>query len=170
MRWLPFFILLYLAAALQVAELGRLTTGGYLRIEFLPLLALFYALFADEQLAPIAALICGLTYDLLSPNPLGTFSIALGLVALGILKIRLSVFRDQMISQLILSILALLAFAFLVAIVGGITGGLAGQTLRVWRTLSANAVYSGVLAPLFFWLLGRLNPMLGFPAVRKTPR
>ena len=46
MRWLPFFILLYLAGALQFAGLGRLSTGAYPRIEYLPMLGIFYALFA----------------------------------------------------------------------------------------------------------------------------
>ena len=101
---------------------------------------------------------------------MGVYAIALGLVALGVLQVRLSVFRDQKISQLILTILALLAFALLAFLIGGILGAFPGRAWAVWGSLSANAIYSGVVAPLIFWGLLKFQPTLGFPVLRRTPR
>ena len=56
MRWITFFILLYFMYALQIAHLGALPHGPrgddfWPAIEFLPLLAVFYALFAADTAA-----------------------------------------------------------------------------------------------------------------------
>jgi len=169
-----FFILLYVAAALQSAELGMLAGASnrhYPQIEYLILLSIFYSLFGDERGAPLASLWCGLMYDLLSATPLGTHAIPLGLVGYGIVNIRLSVFREQFISQLVLTLLAIIGF-------GVFSSGMEWMVFRIagpketfarpfWQTvgtLSANGIYSCLLAPSLFWLLLKMRALLGFSA------
>src|SRR5689334_5429499 len=123
MRWITFSILLYVAAALQFARLLALSAGNYPAIEYLPLLAIFYALFASEEAAPLCGLWCGLVYDLisLSPDkPIGTYAVPLALVAFVVVKIRLSIFREHIISQFIIAVLGILLFAVLAALLQAI--------------------------------------------------
>ncbi|MEI8195084.1 MAG: rod shape-determining protein MreD, partial [Phycisphaerae bacterium] len=111
MRWITFFVLLYFAAALQETRFGALSaaTHAYPIIEFLPLLAVIYALFADEHQAPLAGIACGLMYDIFS-QPFGIYTISLGLVAWLVVKIRMSIFREHLFSQFIMAFLAILIF------------------------------------------------------------
>lgn len=169
MRWITFLILLYLFAAMDVARLGAL--GGAAvnpRIAFLPLLAIFYALYAAEEHAPLAALICGALMDLLSAEPLGTAAVPLGLVAYGIVRIRLSLFREHLISQLAVTTLAVLAFGVLTMamrlllpkLLGVPTTGL--SAVETLKAFTFNALYTGVVAPAVFFVLFRFERLLGF--------
>ena len=68
MRWITFFILLLLADALQQSHFASIphpsNTTPWPAIEYLPMLAIFYALFAAEAYAPLCGLLCGIAYDL----------------------------------------------------------------------------------------------------------
>ncbi len=169
MRWTTFAILLYLASAFQVAHFGSL--GGpasYPRLEFLPLLAIFYALYAPEDSAPLAGLACGILYDLLTPATIGSHAIPLALVAWGILRIRMSIFREHIISQVVIPLLAIIAFGFLTGLFQfaiGRLGYLAGAGLpfaQLLKAFTVNAFYSALVAPALFYLLFRLQPLTGF--------
>lgn len=167
-----FCILLYVAAALQSADFATLSGAShrqYPQVEYLILLTIFYSLFGDERGAPLAALWCGIAYDLLSNKPLGTHAIPLGLVGYGIVNIRLSVFREQFISQLVLTLLAIIAFGVLRAAWESLIFKIASPSgvfaSPFWETVgifSANGIYSCLLAPGIFWLLLRMRPLLGF--------
>ncbi|HVX86688.1 MAG TPA: hypothetical protein VH253_18035 [Phycisphaerae bacterium] len=175
MRWITFFILLYLMAALQMAQLGAIPHGvsggggggpAWPAIEYLPILAVFYALFAGDAGAPLAALACGAVYDLGNyPNDLlGTNLVPLALVSILVLKIRLSIFREHVVSQGLVTLLALLLFAVLSVIMRVLVQApLEGHS--VWThfwTLTGDAVYSAVAAPALFWVFFRFTPLLGF--------
>jgi rod shape-determining protein MreD len=177
MRWIAFLILLYLMSALQVSHLGGIPAANgelWPRIEFLPLLAVFYALYAAEPAATLAALVCGLMYDLRNSDYLGTSAIPLALVALGIARVRLSIFREHFVSQVIVTLLSVLAFALLSAVyrklIGApLDGGPAhGEALlhvpflTHLGKLAANAVYTAIIAPILFWLFFRFPHLLGF--------
>src|SRR4051812_26979777 len=83
MRWITFFLLLYLMTALQWSHLGAIPTknGDWPMIDFLPMLAVFYALFATDTAAPLAALFCGLAFDIGNEEFIGTNMIPMALVA-----------------------------------------------------------------------------------------
>lgn len=167
-----FCILLYVAAALQSAHFGTLSGASYRpypQIEYLVLLTIFYSLFGDERNAPLASLWCGIVYDLITGTPPGTHAIPLGLVGYGIVNIRLSVFREQFISQLVLSLLAIIGFGVLCAALSWLSYKIAGSANVTaplfWQTVgifSASGIYSCLLAPGIFWLLLRMRPLLGF--------
>jgi rod shape-determining protein MreD len=168
MRWITFFILLYLLTAMQVARFLAIPHGGqpWPAIQYLPILAIFYSLFATDASAPLAALVCGLAYDLGNyPNDLlGTNLVPLALVAWFVVKIRLSIFREHIVSQALVTLLAMLAFSVLSVIMrllveAPLDGGSAWIHLG---SLAGNAVYTAIAAPPLFWIFFRLSPLLGF--------
>lgn len=184
MRWVTFLILLYFATAAQTARLGGIpqAPGGGGRgeqywpyIEFLPLLAVFYALYAAEASAPLAALFCGLAYDLATPDYdyVGTNLIPLGLVGWLIVRIRLSIFREHFISQVVMTLVGILLFAVLSVAFRRVIGApLHGGSMMAHLGVHAgNALYTAIVAPVLFMLLFRRQQLLGFtthgPRVRQ---
>ena len=169
MRWITFAILLYLMTALESAHLGALPSANPMRepwpeVLFVPMLAVFYALYAAETAAPLAALVCGLMLDITDPSFLGTNAVPLAIVAWLIVRIRLSIFREHMISQVVMTLLAVLAFAFLAALFRKLIGAPlhGGGFWRQFGNLAGDAVYTAILAPLFFWFFFRFRQLLGF--------
>jgi rod shape-determining protein MreD len=164
MRWITFLILLYVMAALQHANLGGFPPNLWPRILFLPMLAIFYALFAADFAAPLAALACGAAWDLLGNDFLGTNMVPLALVAWLIVRIRLSIFREHAISQVIMTLLAVLAFALISALFRKLIGAPV-ESASLWvhiGRLAGDAVYTSIAAPFFYWLFFRFQPLLGF--------
>jgi rod shape-determining protein MreD len=166
MRWIPFLILLYAMAALQQATLGAIPSHSWPMILFVPMLAIFYALYAADSAAPLAALVCGAALDLLSGEFLGTNLIPLALVAWLIVRIRLSIFREHAVSQVIMTLLAILAFAVFSSLFRKLIGAPL-ESASLWvhiGRLAGDAVYTSIAAPFFFWLFFRFQPLLGFSA------
>jgi rod shape-determining protein MreD len=167
MRWITFLILLYLMTALQAAGLGGFPHHNDIwpRIEYLAILAIFYALYAAEPSAPLAGLICGIAWDIITKNVLiGTSAVPLALTVLLVVKIRLSIFREHAISQILITLLAILIFAALSIITRLIISAplIFNSIWSDFAHTAANAFYSALVAPIFFWLFFRIQPLLGF--------
>ena len=173
MRWIVFFSLLYLAAAFQSAHLAQWSEQGYFHIEYLPLLGIFYAFYAEEDSALLACFWCGLLYDLTSQALLGLEAILLALMALGIVKIRLHIFRNNPISQ---GVITFLAVSFFLA------GRMVLTRLALWNAgqpapeinipaflgvAASSSLYTAVLVPWLFRLLLRLGSLLGFEGAQR---
>jgi cell shape-determining protein MreD len=171
MRWITFFILLYLMYALQIAHVGALGWGqnrddGWPALEFLPLLAVFYALFAAETAGAMAALCCGLAYDIGNHDFAGTNMIPLALVALVIIRIRLFVVREHAIAHFVMALLGVMMWAVLAAVYRRLIGAPL-YSLAFWphvRHGVGNAVYTAVVAPGLFWGWFHFPKLLGFTA------
>jgi rod shape-determining protein MreD len=168
MRCITFFILLFLADALQQSHLGSIphpfNSTPWPAIEYLPLLAIFYALYASESAAPLCGLLCGIAYDLANHDFVGTSAVPLAFIAWVIVRIRLSIIREHFMSQLLLTLLAILAFA-LVCLPMRSFASAPYQGHSVWThfaTLGGNAVYTSVIAPFLFGLFFRFPSLLGF--------
>ncbi len=170
MRWITFFLLLYLATALQAAHLAQWSEVGYFHLEYLVLLAIFYALFAEEDSAILAGFWCGLVYDLTSQSLLGSEALMLGLIALGLVKIRKHIFRNNALSQIVMTFLAVIIFLVgRTAIDSGVSWAFGQPGVAISPVLFAgvtfsSAVYTAVIAPLMFRLIFLLGPLLGFEA------
>ncbi len=171
MRWITFFILLYFMYALQISHLGALALGAgpddpWPAVEYLPLLAVFYALFAGDSAGGLAALACGLAYDVGNHEFAGTNMIPLALVALLLARVRLSIFREHAVSQFVMTLVGVLGFAVGSALFRRLIGApLYG--LAVWPHLvhvAGNALYTAVAAPVVFWVWFRFPKLLGFTA------
>ncbi len=89
-------------------------------------------------------------------------------------KIRLSIFREHILSQFIIAVLGILLFAMLAALLQAIMGKPeVSRSTTFWSVLfplSVNALYSGIVAPALFWIMLRLRPILGFDPPRGRKR
>jgi rod shape-determining protein MreD len=167
MRWITYLILLYFFAALQDSHLGalpRASADSWPQIDYLLILAIFYALYAAENAAPLCGFFCGVLYDLTAGSFIGLNAVPIALVAYAIVRIRLSIFREHFISQLLITFLAVLAVGLLTGLAGQLTGTpMEGHNFATHFGLAAgNAVYSSIVAPGLFWILFRFRALLGF--------
>lgn len=170
MRWITFLILLFFMSALQNSHFGGFPNGGFdtwPRIEYLPLLAVFYALYAAESSAGLAALLCGAMYDIIDDKFIGTYMVPLVMVTWLLVRVRLSIFREHAISQVIMTFLAVVAFgAFSAAWRDMLGAPLYGRAiLSDLGRMAGNAIYTALVAPLACWLFFRFKGLLGFSAL-----
>lgn len=168
MRWITFFILLFVAAALQQSRLGSIphphSSVAWPSVEYLPVLGVFYALYASENAAPICGLLCGVLYDLGNGEMIGTSAVPLAITAWMIVRVRLSIFREHFMAQLLITLLAIVIFGVLAILMRLLTHApLEGHSVSVhFGVLMGNAVYSAVIAPGFYWVFFRFPGLLGF--------
>lgn len=168
MRWLTFFLLLYFATALQAAHLGQWSELGYFHIEYILTLAVFYALFAEKDSALLACFWCGLMVDLTSQSLVGLDALVVAMIGLGIVSVRMQLFRNSVLGQMVVTFCAVLLF------LAGSTGlehlalALAGRPEPITHALAytgiilSSALYTAAVAPWIFRGLFLLGDMLGF--------
>jgi len=173
MRWITFFILLLVMGALQSAHFGGIPYqtapdwSQYVywpKMEYVLALAIFYALYAAEGSAPLCGLVCGILYDLMSDQFVGLNAVPLALVCLGIVRMRLSLFREHGVSQALVTLLALVAFGMMACLFQWALGSpLAGHSVMSQiGTTAGNAGYTAVVAPFMYWVFFRFPNLLGF--------
>ncbi|MEI7766346.1 MAG: rod shape-determining protein MreD [Phycisphaerae bacterium] len=170
MRWFAYVILLYVATAFQVARLGKISPGTYPQIEYLIILVLFYALYAPEDEAALAAIITGITYDLISTDIIGTQAIPIALLGWLVLRIRMSIFRDFFLSQALVALFAGILLALLSSIFKCWSiphAARLGFGSLVWQGC-ANAGYTAIMAVPIIYVLDKLRPILGLESGRKN--
>ena len=89
-------------------------------------------------------------YDLSNgPEMIGTNAVPLALVAFLVVRIRLSIFREHFISQLFITLLAILTFGVLSIMMRVVVGGTL-QGNSAWSHfvyVAGNGVYSCIVAP-----------------------
>ena len=173
MRWIAFAILLYLVTVLQttVAPFIALHT---VRPDFMVILAVFYALLARHQDAPLACWCIGFAIDLTTMSytdysNVGVHAFSLGLIGLIICKIRELTFRESALTQLIFAFLAKLLLA---GLVGLHMLYVLGEWDRLGETVVTSvwaAAYTAVLAPYGHWILCRLRGALGVGVTQHLP-
>ncbi len=168
MRWLTFFLLLYFATALQAANLGQWSEFGYFHIEYIFMLAVFYALFAEKDGALLACFWCGLMYDLTGQTIVGLDAILVGMIALGIISIRMHIFRASVLGQMVITFLAVLLFLAGRVVLGHLALYFAGRPVPIINILAyigvilSSSLYTAAVAPWIFRALFLLGDMLGF--------
>ena len=168
MRWLTFFLLLYFATALQAAHLGQWSEFGYFHIEYIFMLAVFYALFAEKDAALLACFWCGLMYDLTGQSIVGLEAILAGMIALGIVSIRMHIFRASVLGQMVITFLGVMLFLAGRLALGHLALFLAGRAVPIINILAytgvilSSSIYTAVVAPWIFRVLFLLGDMLGF--------
>ncbi len=168
MRWLTFFLLLYFATALQAAHLAQWSEFGYFHIEYILMLAVFYALFAEKDSALLACFWCGLMYDLTGQSLVGLEAILAGMIALGIVRIRMHIFRTSVLGQMVITFLAVLLFLAGRLLLEHLALALAGRPVPIINLLAftgiilSSSLYTAAVAPWLFRALFLLGDMLGF--------
>ncbi len=156
MRWPILTVCLFITAVLQITASQFLPLAqGLVRPDLLSLLALFFALYAPRQHAPLTALICGLVADLLSfgPPP-GTFAFSFGFLGLLTLWARRLLYPNHPISRVILAF----SWTFLAQIfsfaVPWILGPRSFADFMLFTGLTVRiALYTSVFTPVYYLMV-----------------
>lgn len=164
MRWITYFILAYVALALQVGA------GPYLRWQgaapnFVLLAVIFITVNAPREAALLGAVCLGLMQDLLTQSPLGLYAFSYGLVGMFVVSTQQIVYREHPMTH------------FTLALVGGL---LVGAVLFVQGLihrpgvealgLLTSTIYTAVLAPFLLGVLQRVKRAFAFQPPRRKVR
>ncbi len=165
MHWIAFAILVYVVTLLQSSVVPFLAVHT-IRPDLLVIVAVHYALAARSHDALLACWIIGLTIDLTSLSfgehaNVGQHALALGLIALIIVKIRGLTFRDSVVTQLVFTFATKLAMSVMVGAYMLYVLDAPDRFAEVLLTGTYAAVYTSVLAPYVQWFLRRLRSLLG---------
>lgn len=168
MRWVAFAILLYVAVALQSAAAPFVAVNS-IRPDLMVVIAVHYALAARVYDALLACWFIGLVIDLSGISyrdraNVGLHALALGLLAIPIVKMRSFIFRDSVLTQLVFTFLAKLALDLVVGIHMMWAIGDWGRWGEVASRAIYAAIYTAVLAPYGHWFLRRFRGALGIGA------
>lgn len=170
MRWIPFAILVYMAAVLQTAVAPYLALHGVWP-DFLVIVALYYVLAAKAVDAMLACWIVGLVIDLTGLSypgaraaNVGAHALALGLISVPLVRLRDYVFRESVWTQLTFTFTAMFALAALAGLHMLYTTGHLDRIGTVLTRGAYEAAYTAVLAPYGHWLLRLFRGPLGVGA------
>lgn len=161
MRWPAFFILAYLAVAIQSGLAGYVHIGGAAP-DLVLLAAVFLCLNAPTDAALLGCFVLGLAHDMLTLQPIGSYALAYGLFGLLAVKAREELPRHHPLSHAAL------------ALAGGLITG-AILVVRDWirppgmavSTAFVSAVYTAILAPILVWALQRFARLFTFTPQRR---
>ncbi len=165
MRWVAFGILLYVAAVLQTAVVPFVAVHG-IRPNLLVILAVYYALGARSQDAMLACWTIGLVTDLASHSVgghsnVGLHALALGLIAVGIVRVREYTFRNSVVTHLVFTFGSTLLLSLATGVhVFWIRDDWSRPGGLFWSAMYT-AIYTSVLAPYGHWCLHRSRNLLG---------
>jgi rod shape-determining protein MreD len=171
MRWLPYFILAYVALGVQIG-LGEFVSWHGARPNLVLVAVLFIALNAPRDAALLGCFSMGLLQDLLSGHPPGLFALAYGLVALLVAGSQQGVSRDHPAVQGVLALVAGLITAIVLSVHAWVRpagpaiadGVVSAPAIRgpIFFPLFVGAVYTALLAPLVLWGLRRFKRVFAF--------
>ncbi|MFH1419068.1 MAG: rod shape-determining protein MreD [Planctomycetota bacterium] len=165
MHWIAFAILVYVLTCLQAAVVPFFEVHT-IRPDLVLIVAVFYALSARTYDALLACWFIGLAVDLSGISyqhhaNVGIHAISLGLIALAIVKLRAFVFRESVLTQIVVTFVAKLLLVLLVGLhmlyVVDDGGRLGDVAVRGFYA----AVYTAALAPYGHWFLKRFRTALG---------
>ena len=168
MRWIVFLVLAFLTLAVQTSLVQWLTfragSAGTVQPDLLALTAVFVALFAREGLdVVLAGLALGLAADLTTDAAVGVMPLAYALASGAVFRLREAFFREKMSARIALT----LAFCLLAHPLWATAQAVLAWRINSWGDYGLTMVqavlvsaYTAVLAPPWFWLLGKAEPLL----------
>jgi rod shape-determining protein MreD len=160
-RWITYFILAYVALAIQVGA------GGYLRWQGAPpnlvlLVVIFITVNAPRDAALLGAVCLGILQDLVTHAPLGLYAFSYGLVGMFVVSTQQLVYREHPLTHVTL------------ALVGGLLctavellHGLIHRPGAAAMTLLTTTIYTAILAPLVLGVLQRAKRPFAFQPPRR---
>src|ERR1041384_2202503 len=105
MRWLPYFILAYVALGLQAGISAEVAVWSA-RPNLVLIAAIFIALHAPRETALLGCFVMGLLQDLLSIQPLGLFALSYGLVGMFVISTQEIVYREHPLTHVSLALMS----------------------------------------------------------------
>ena len=179
MRWFTYFILAYVAVAVQIG-LGPYIRYGGAAPNFVLLAAVYIAMNAPREPALLGCFCMGLMQDLIGQHPLGLYALSYGLVGMLVVAAQHVVYRGHPLTHFSLGLVAALLTAIIVLIngwlrppgpaVAGVDGG--GDALLAPVRVSVGTeftrvLYTALLAPVVIGILQRLRRAFAFQAARR---
>lgn len=163
MRLLPFVLLAAVTLVLQVTLAPAIAlTSAQFAPQLLLISAMFIALWARAESAMIGCWTLGLLLDLASGGPMGAFAFSFGLVGLGIVAVRASLFRDHLFSHILLALVFGLLSNTVASLVDAVHSGNWSLNLLLIQPLAV-AFYTAMAAPYMMLLLNRFRRFMHFP-------
>ena len=179
MRWIAYFILAYLAIALQIGLAPFLRYHGAAP-NLVLLAAVFVALNAPRDAALLGCFCLGVLQDLVSQQTPGLFALSYGLTGLLVFGAHQVVYKEHPLAHFTMALVGGLITAAVLLAHGwvhppsprSVTG--AGQTVPAVRlsvaTELTRVAYTAVLAPVVLGLLQRGKKVFAFQPQRRKIR
>ena len=166
MRWLPYFILAYIALGLQVGLRGFIEVRGATP-NFPLLLIVFMGINARREPVLIASFLLGLMQDLFTQQPPGVWAIAYSLVGASVYSTQEIVYPKHPLTHFSLTLLGGILAGVVLTVHGWLYPLLHGPEAGVGAAgtagvYAASALYSAILAPFVLGVLHRLRKAFAF--------
>jgi rod shape-determining protein MreD len=167
--WLGFLILAFITICVQTA-LAPHVEVLHARPDLMLLLVIFYGIHARGFDGLLTAWVAGLLTDLSTQEPLGLFCVLYSVVALILMQAREMVFRDHLMTHVVLTFLFALAVKLALAVYVSWRYELAASANSVYFSAVVSALYTTALAPLVQYPLLRLQRALALRAPIESDR
>lgn len=178
MRWLAYFILAYVAIALQIG------LAPYVRYKnaapnLVLLAAVFIALNAPRDAALLGCFCLGVLQDLVTQQQPGLFALSYGLVGMIVFGAHQVVYKEHPLTHFSLALVGGLVTAVVLLAHGWIhppspraaAGGAALPAIRISpATEFTRVAYTAALAPIILGLLNRAKKVFAFQPQRRKVR
>ena len=164
MRWITYFILAYIALAIQAGA------GPYIRWNGAPpnlvlLAVIFIAINAPREAALLGCLCLGLMQDLLTQSPLGLYALAYGMVGMFVVSTQQVVYREHPLTHFSLALVG----GMLTSLVLLLQGFIHRPGVGAW-SLFVTTLYTAILAPFVLGALQRIKRLFAFQPTRRKIR
>jgi len=161
MRWIVYFILAYVALAVQVG------VGPYVRWHgaapnFVLLVVIFIAINAPKEAGLLGCLCLGLMQDLLTQSPLGLYALSYGIVGMFVVSTQQVVYRAHPLTHFTLAFIGGLLTSAVIFV-----QGLVHRPGVDVASLFTTTVYTAILAPVVIGLLQRAKRPFAFQSPRR---
>jgi rod shape-determining protein MreD len=161
MRWIVYFILAYVALAVQVGLTPYLRWQGA-SPNLVLLAVIFIAVNAPREPALLGCLCLGLMQDLLTQSPLGLYAFSYGLVGMFVISTQQLVYRSHPLTHFSLALFGGLLTAAVIYI-----NGLVHRPGVAAGTLFTTVLYTAVLGPFVLGFLQLARRPFAFQPPRR---
>lgn len=168
MNWFAFILFAGFLLTVQSAVAPHLSIAGA-RPDFLLVAAVYLGLFGRPREAMAGAWLIGVGGDLLTAERFGLLALSYLLITLPVSAIRLHVFRENGLTQVVVTLAAfwMIGLCWLIyrhVLYDPAETVVAGLAVSV----ALSGIYTAMMAPPLLWLFRRLAPALGMPRRREA--
>lgn len=167
--WLGFLILAFITVCVQTAFAPHVEIM-HTRPDLMLLLVVFYGIHARGTDGLLTAWVAGLFTDLCTQEPLGLFCVLYSLVALVLMQVRELVFRDHLMTHVVLTFVFALAVKLVLAFYVRWRYPLVSSENPIFIRALVSALYTTALAPLVQYPLIRFQRALALRAPIESDR
>lgn len=160
MRWFAFFCILMWISLFQSTLINWINIGQAVPDLYFPLM-IFYSFLADVRRNTISNWFVGMSKDLFSEGSFGINSVFFVAVGFFVWSIRGILFRGHIITQVLVTFFFSCLYNILYALHTTLSFHTLSLSSTIW-TIFICSFYTAMITPVFFWLLGKLQPTQSF--------